>query len=181
MIEDTRPYAFGDYLGCPLKRRLNILIKRRRLGSLVSSYGNENWEFSEVMGSWLHGLPQSTTFPLRDQSANITGCCRQDQLLATGPLLYENGGRGSPLSSRVPDVADPQAGSVVDATGVRAGRRSMRHSRCTGWRGDFTCGSSADSWWACSTAIRPLGANQFHGSSGSVARILTDLPFRSAI
>jgi transposase-like protein len=28
MIEDPRPYAFGDYLGCPLKRRLNILTKR---------------------------------------------------------------------------------------------------------------------------------------------------------
>src|SRR5207253_9238370 len=29
---------------------------------------------SVMMGLWLHGLHQSTTFPFWDQSANITGC-----------------------------------------------------------------------------------------------------------
>ena len=29
---------------------------------------------SVMMGSWLHGLHQSTTFPFWDRSANITGC-----------------------------------------------------------------------------------------------------------
>jgi hypothetical protein len=29
---------------------------------------------SVMMGSWLHGLHQSTTFPFWNQSANITGC-----------------------------------------------------------------------------------------------------------
>ena len=37
------------------------------------SYGNENGN-SVMMGAWLHGLHQSTTFPFWDQSANITGC-----------------------------------------------------------------------------------------------------------
>ena len=56
--------------------------------------------------------------------------CRQDELLATGALLYENDSRGNPLFSRVPDVADPQlvadrAVIVNDTASSRSRRRPV--------------------------------------------------------